>query len=112
MAGFLEAVAGLGEGEAVALPWQGGDERPARRTSVVAARIRPRRRIAEDEAGFLREHAGGPFKVTLPSALLLAQAAYRPGLSDRAYASREDLVAHAGDVLADEARMLVEEGVH
>jgi 5-methyltetrahydropteroyltriglutamate--homocysteine methyltransferase len=114
MAGLLAAVEGLVESEPVALPWRGGEAaRPGQRAGVgvVVDRLRPRGRVAEEEARFLCQHAGGPFKVTLPSPLLLAQSAYRPGVSDRAYRSREELVADAGAILADEARRLADEGV-
>jgi methionine synthase II (cobalamin-independent) len=110
--GLLAAVEGLVESEPVALPWRGGEaERPAQRLGVVVDRLRARGRIAEEEARFLCQHAGGPFKVTLPSALVLAQTAYRPGLSDRAYPNREELVADAGAILAEEAHRLAEDGV-
>jgi 5-methyltetrahydropteroyltriglutamate--homocysteine methyltransferase len=111
-AGFLAAVEGFVASEPGASARRGGGtEERAGWSCVVAARLRPRGRIAEEEAAFLRQHAGGPFKVTLPGALLFAQFAYRPQVSDRAYRSREDLIADAGAILAEEAGALAAEGV-
>jgi 5-methyltetrahydropteroyltriglutamate--homocysteine methyltransferase len=63
------------------------------------------------ESAFLRERAAGPWKITLPSPLILAMMAHRPGITDAVYAGWEDLVAAAARILADEARQLAAEGV-
>src|SRR5688572_20913645 len=34
---------------------------------VVGAKLRARRRLTGDQAAFLKQHAGGPFKMTLPA---------------------------------------------
>src|SRR5262245_45467493 len=130
-AGFLAAIEGFVTGDPEVPAERGGAEEwrtdhpsnpPARarggewtgrmgRSGVVTARLRPRGRIAQEEAAFLHEHAGGPFKVTLPSSLLLAQLAFRPEVSEHAYATREEPVADAGAILAGEAAALAAEGV-
>jgi 5-methyltetrahydropteroyltriglutamate--homocysteine methyltransferase len=113
-AGFLAALEGFVTCNPEVPAGQGGaEEWPGRtgRCGVVTARLRSRGRIAQEEAAFLREHAGGPFKVTLPSSLLLAQLAYRPEVSEHAYGTREELVADAGAILAEEAGALAAEGV-
>jgi 5-methyltetrahydropteroyltriglutamate--homocysteine methyltransferase len=54
----------------VPIAWKGGTgtEGASPNTQlVVGQRLRPRKRIAKNEADFLKEHAPGPFKVTLPS---------------------------------------------
>jgi 5-methyltetrahydropteroyltriglutamate--homocysteine methyltransferase len=113
LAGFSDAVDGFVTGEPPPLPWKGGNGRgaPPLRGAVVASELRPRERIAGVEAGFLREHCPVPYKVTLPSPLLFAMNSYVPGLSDRAYPAREDLLAEVAGLLADEAGRLAAEGV-
>jgi len=55
---------------------------------------------ASREAAYLAEIAGGhPFKVTFPAASLFAHPfTYRPGVTDRAYASLDELVADMVDI--------------
>lgn len=111
---FVEAVQGFVETEPAAMIWRGGTGREpptqCARTAV-AGTLRARGRIANVEAAFLREHAPGPFKVTLPSPLLFAQTGYRRGISEQAYPTREDLIADAAAILAEEAGRLAVEGV-
>ena len=45
-----------------------GDLSPEPSTSqVVGARLKPRRRLTGDETNFLKQHAQGPIKMTLPA---------------------------------------------
>ena len=113
VSGFADAVDGFSDAEAPPLRWKGGGGQPARSRHghVVAAALRPRGRIAAVESNYLREHSAGPWKVTLPSPLVLAMAAHRPGVTDAVYADWEDLIGDAGRILADEARLLAAEGV-
>ncbi len=113
LSGFTDSVDGLTRAEMPPLPWKGrnGHRLPARRSAVVAGRLCQRRRVADAEAAFMREHCAVPYKVTLPSPLTFAVSAYLPGVTDRAYGSREDLVAEVGRLLAEEAGELAAEGV-
>jgi methionine synthase II (cobalamin-independent) len=77
---------------------------------VVTDRLRPRGRVAADEAAFLREHAPGPFKVTLPSPAHFATGSYRAGVSEAAYPSQSDFVRDVASILAEEAGSLAREG--
>ncbi len=113
MGAFMDAVDGFVEAEAVAVPWNGvrvAERRPAI-ARLVTSRLRSRGRINDVEAAFLREHAGGVYKITLPSPLLFAQAAYRPHVTDEAYPSRAELISDAATILAEEAGRLAAEGV-
>jgi 5-methyltetrahydropteroyltriglutamate--homocysteine methyltransferase len=113
VSGFMDAVEGFAAAEAPALPWKGGTgrEAPSRQGRVVTATLRARGRIAGVESAFLRRHAPGPFKVTLPSPLTLTLAAHRPGVTDSVYATPEDLVGDAALILAEEASHLAADGV-
>ena len=113
MGAFMDAVDGFAEAEAVAVPANGVRvaERRSPMARVVARRLQSRGRINDVEAAFLRDHAGGAYKITLPSPLLFAQAAYRPHVTDEAYPSRAELIRDAATILADEAGRLAAEGV-
>lgn len=113
MTGFVDAVDGFTKVEAAALPWKGGTgtSPSTGKEHVVAARLRQRDRIADVEEAFLRAHAPGPFKITLPSPLQFAMYSYLPDLTDQAYASRAELIADAARILAGEATQLAAAGV-
>jgi 5-methyltetrahydropteroyltriglutamate--homocysteine methyltransferase len=116
--GFVEAVQGFVDAEPAASPWHRRGSRdgtreaaPRRRAPVVAGRLATRARIADVEARFLAEHAARPSKIALPSPLLFALMAYRPGVTDQAYPTRAELIADVAAILAEEASQLVAEGV-
>lgn len=112
MAGVSDAVDGFVPGEPPRLPLKGAGGQPAGALRpVVGGELRRRERIAAVEAAFLSEHCPVPFKITLPSPLLFAVNSYVPGLSDRAYPARADLVADVACLLAEEAGRLAAEGV-
>ena len=57
---------------------------------AVVAPLRQRRRLTEHEVPFLKAHAPGPFKVTIPSPTNFAYLSFQPGLSDRSEARDAD----------------------
>ncbi|HLH68730.1 MAG TPA: methionine synthase [Candidatus Dormibacteraeota bacterium] len=78
---------------------------------AVVDRVRPLRRLAQEECAFLREHAPGPFKITLAGVVSQALRWYRPGLSDRAYPTLGDLISDLAGILRAEVEALAQEGV-
>lgn len=80
--------------------------RPAR--LVTGARLKLKRRIAGKEAAFLKEHAPGPWKITLtpPSAVQIWEA----GLSDQFYSSPQELQFELIRMYNQEIRDLIEDG--
>jgi methionine synthase II (cobalamin-independent) len=95
-------------GAAVATPQQAGAGIVSR---VIGARLRQKRRLTEHESAFLRQHAGGPFKMTMPAATYVTTRGYKPGVTDRTYASRKDVLADAASIIHDELQALAREGV-
>jgi methionine synthase II (cobalamin-independent) len=77
---------------------------------AVGERVRQVRRFAGDECEFLREHAPGPFKVTLTSAVTNGLYWYRDGITSAVYPTRRDLVDELSGMLAHEVELLVDEG--
>lgn len=98
--------------ENVLVPWQGpGGGITKVSSQVVGGKLRQKRRLHGHESSFLREHAPGPFKITIPSVMMYVGQAYKPGVTDKSYPTRADLRAELIDIVRNEVRQLVEEGV-
>jgi 5-methyltetrahydropteroyltriglutamate--homocysteine methyltransferase len=99
------------------LRWHGGSSEvatatlDAELTQVVGAPITARRRFAQAEQAFLREHAPGLFKVTLPGVMQQALHWYRPGVTDQHDSSTGELPDAMAALVADEVRALTGEAV-
>jgi 5-methyltetrahydropteroyltriglutamate--homocysteine methyltransferase len=115
---FVAAVEGYVPGEPpVTLRWRGQVGAPAAAPSttggrVIGERLRQVRRLTGHEAAFLAAHAGAPFKVTMPAPSYIVARGYKPGVTDKAYASRAELMADVSRIVAAEIKALVNEGVH
>ncbi len=119
--GLPAAVDGFGPGTMLNIrKWRG---RPAARTAVghaatvgdnppavIVGKLAPRRRITDAESAFLREHAGGPYKITIPSPTWYLRG-YIPGTSDRVYPRPADALRDLTDIVHREVTALVGEGV-
>jgi 5-methyltetrahydropteroyltriglutamate--homocysteine methyltransferase len=115
--GFMDAVDGfvagpvpVGSGRG---GWRGGTgtEVESPNLRVVGARLRARGRIASGEAAVLSEHADRPFKITLPGPMLIPRIGWEDGVTDAVYADRDELIQDAAAILAEEIRLLGEQGV-
>jgi methionine synthase II (cobalamin-independent) len=78
---------------------------------VVKGKLALKKRITAKEIEFLKRHAPGPFKVTIPSPVTLSRSSYRPGISDRAYPTWQDLFDDYSGLIAQEIGAMVEDGV-
>jgi 5-methyltetrahydropteroyltriglutamate--homocysteine methyltransferase len=100
----------------VTLRWRGQAGAPAEAPSttggrVIGEKLRQLRRLTAHEASFLAQHAGGPFKVTMPAPSYIVARGYKPGITDKAYTSRAELVADVSRIVGAEVKALVDEGV-
>jgi 5-methyltetrahydropteroyltriglutamate--homocysteine methyltransferase len=113
MTGFPDSVEGFVPDAYVPIAWKGGtgSEGASPNTQlVIGQKLRPKKRIAKNEADFLKRHAPGPFKVTLPSPVNFAVIFWRKGVSDRVYSSPHEFLIDAAGILASEAQALAREG--
>ena len=78
---------------------------------VVGAKLRQLRRLTAHESAFMKEHAPGPFKVTIPSAGFMAKRSYQIGLTDQPYPNLADLRRDLVGIVRGEVQALVDEGV-
>jgi 5-methyltetrahydropteroyltriglutamate--homocysteine methyltransferase len=86
----------------------GGDE--ASTSQIVGAPLRRRQRLTEIESAFLRDHAGGPYKVTFPSPAVFQVSSFRAGVTDKVYPTRRDLLEALVPIVRAEIEALVDEG--
>jgi len=97
--------------------WRGPDPEEinsaiARAQSMVAGeQVRKVRRFVAQDAAFLKQNAGGPWKITLPGPMSMAGGMYEPGVSDRAYPTMFSLAEDLAHMINDEIRALIEEGI-
>jgi 5-methyltetrahydropteroyltriglutamate--homocysteine methyltransferase len=96
----------------VMLEWRGPGGGPEATTAnVVGARLRQTRRLAADQAAFLKAHAPGPFKMTVPTPSSFYLVSYKPGITDRVYASRTEMLQDLTAIIRGEIMALADEGV-
>jgi 5-methyltetrahydropteroyltriglutamate--homocysteine methyltransferase len=79
------------------------------KTFVVGEKMHQVKRLAGEEAAFLKAHAPGPWKITMPGAMSAGGQLYRAGITDKVY-SREEFVWEIAEMLKREVEALIEEG--
>ena len=113
MTGFPDSVEGFVQDAYTPIAWMGGagNEGPSPNTQlVIGHRLKSKKRIAKNEADFLKRHAPGPFKITLPSPVNFAVIFWRRAVSEGAYPTPGDFLTDAASILAREAQALANEG--
>ncbi|HLZ29341.1 MAG TPA: hypothetical protein VKV73_18655 [Chloroflexota bacterium] len=102
-----EAVAARGEGsmrQAIAdMPQQAG--------RVIGERVQLQHRLTAHEVPFLTQHANGVFKVTMPATSYVVARGWKPGVTDKVYASRWELAEDIARIMGAEIQALAAEGV-
>jgi 5-methyltetrahydropteroyltriglutamate--homocysteine methyltransferase len=114
--GWLTDLAEAVEGfvpERAPLTWHRGEaeETDLSIGQIVGAPLRQTRRITAHETAFLKEHAPGPFKMTMPSPSVFLSIGYKPGITDRFYPTRLDLLQALVEIVRGEIEALIAEGV-
>jgi 5-methyltetrahydropteroyltriglutamate--homocysteine methyltransferase len=84
---------------------------PGQGNRVVGERLRQRHRLTAHEAAFLKQHAPGPYKITMPGASYVVARGFKPGITDQVYPTRGDLLRDVVQIMQSEVRALAEEGV-
>ncbi|MBV9577713.1 MAG: hypothetical protein JO057_03885 [Chloroflexi bacterium] len=108
---MAEAVAGfLPQSRTIEWRGPGGAAEPST-SSVVGARLEPRRRLTADQAAFLRQHAPGRTKMTLPAPSNFWVVSWKAGVSDQVYASRHAMLEDVVKILRHEIQALLDDGV-
>jgi 5-methyltetrahydropteroyltriglutamate--homocysteine methyltransferase len=80
-------------------------------TPMAAGKLTQVRRIAGDEAAFLKAHAPGDWKITMPGALSVGSQLWRDGQTDQYYSSKREFIDQIIGMLKSEIDALIDEGV-
>lgn len=111
LTGMAEAVDGF-VSQKVVLEWKGpGGGAEGSTAQAVGGKLRKLRKLTAREVPFLMQNAPGPFKVTVPAPSNFLMASYKPGLSDSFYPTQADLLHDLVEIVRDEVRWLVSQGV-
>jgi len=78
---------------------------------VVTGKLARKQRITATEIAFLKMHAPGAFKMTIPSPVTLSRAAFQPGITDRVYPTWPDLFLEYARLIAAEIADALDDGV-
>jgi methionine synthase II (cobalamin-independent) len=77
---------------------------------VAGEKLRQVRRLVGVDAEFLKAHAPGPWKMTMPGALSAAGQLWKAGISDAVYPTRQDLARDVVPMLRSEIAALKADG--
>jgi len=117
MGDFYESVEGLDREYDLDRTWKGAPAGVGVAKGIgapggaVVARLRQTKRLTKHEVDFLRRHAPGDIKMTLPTANQFPAIAYKKGVSDRAYATYSEFLWDIVPIMKAEIHALVDEGV-
>jgi 5-methyltetrahydropteroyltriglutamate--homocysteine methyltransferase len=112
MSDFNESVDGVAVEKGVQRQWAGDAKgAPMDVHGVLTSKVRSRRRLTEHEVAFLKKHAPGPVKMTLPTPNQFPAIVYKKGVSDKIYPTYSDFLWDIVPIFKKEIRALVEEGV-
>jgi 5-methyltetrahydropteroyltriglutamate--homocysteine methyltransferase len=84
----------------------------ARSQAMVAGeKLRKTKRFVATDAAFLKQHAGAPWKITLPGPVSMAGGMFEPGVSDKAYPSMMAIAEDLARMINDEMKALLRDGI-
>ena len=114
MSDFTDAVEGFDFGDAVARMWkadQSKDAEASKVTGIVNARLRAVQPLTGHELSFLKQHAPGDIKMTLPSATQFPAISFKRGVTDKVYKTHSELLWAIVEIMKVELARLSAEGV-
>lgn len=96
----------------VVLDWKGPGGGPeVSSANAVGAKLRKTRHLTAHEVPFLVASSKRPFKVTLPAPSNFVVCSYRPGITEKFYPKRADLLQDLIAIIREEVNWLVSQGV-
>jgi 5-methyltetrahydropteroyltriglutamate--homocysteine methyltransferase len=108
---MAEAVDGF-VSDRVALEWKGpGGGVEGSTAHAAGAKLRKLRKMTGFEVPFLKKNTHGAFKVTLPAPSNFMLASYKTGITDKFYPTHADLLKDLVEIVRDDVKWLVSEGV-
>ena len=118
MSDFTDAVDGFDPGDAVPRSWSEDAQQsavPAPAVSsisgIVTSTLRQRQPLTGRELPFLREHAQGPVKITLPSATQFPAISFKYGVTDAVYGDPYALLDAITSIMATDINAMAGSGI-
>lgn len=117
MSDFTDAVEGFDVGDAVSRRWSEDTNKPEQQAAVssisgiVTSPLRQRQPLTGRELPFLREHAPGSIKVTLPSATQFPAISFKYSITDRVYHNPYGMLDAVTAIMASDIRSLASSGI-
>jgi methionine synthase II (cobalamin-independent) len=117
MGDFYESVEGLSPEYELDRAWKGAPTGVAAASGVgapggaVVAKLRQTKRLTKHEVDFLKQHAPGDIKMTLPTANQFPAIAYKKGVSERAYPTYSEFLWDIVPIMKAEIQALVDDGI-
>lgn len=97
--------------EEEAAAWDAMRTMPQQAGMIIGQPLQPRHRLTEHEVGFLKQHAPGPFKITMPATSYIVARGWKPGVTDKVYPTRWELAQDVARITGAEIRALAQDGV-
>jgi 5-methyltetrahydropteroyltriglutamate--homocysteine methyltransferase len=112
MSDFVDAVAGFDIDKAIGRSWSGTDSASAVSsvTGIVTSKLRQVAPLTGHEVPFMQAHAGGNFKITLPSATQFPAISYKRGVTDKVYPTPSALLSEIVAIMTNELQRLSSQG--
>ena len=117
MSDFTDAVEGFDFGDAVSRKWKDDVHKAEAAAAVssisgvVTSTLRQRQPLTGRELPFLRQHAPGAIKMTLPSATQFPAISFKYGISDSVYHDPYALLDAVTQIMASDIRALATSGI-
>jgi len=118
MSDFTDAVEGFDFGDAVPRQWNDKDEKTQRSTAavsningIVTSPLKLRQPLTGRELPFLKEHAPGPIKITLPSATQFPAISFKYGITDAVYRDPYALLSAITAIMAQDISTFATGGI-
>jgi len=116
MSDFTDAVAGFDFEDAVSRTWQGAQSQQSSAsvagvTGIVTSELELQSPLTGREVPFLREHAPGPVKITMPSATQFPAISFKYGVTDAVYPDPFALLDAITNIMVEDIRTLASSGI-
>ncbi|UWZ85566.1 cobalamin-independent methionine synthase II family protein [Occallatibacter riparius] len=116
MSDFTDAVEGFDFGDAVQRKWneekkEGAGAAVSSINGIVTSALKQRQPLTGREVPFMREHAPGPIKITLPSATQFPAISFKYGITDKVYRDPYAMLEAVTAIMAEDIRGLATSGI-
>jgi 5-methyltetrahydropteroyltriglutamate--homocysteine methyltransferase len=118
MSDFTDAVDGFDPGDAVPRSWSDDAQKSTAHAAavssisgIVTSPLKLRRPLTGREAPFLRKHAPGPIKITLPSATQFPAISFKYGVTDAVYRDPYAMLDAVTGIMVEDIRVLAGSGI-